>query len=376
MQRLRILLVCAAVLYGALATLATGAARAQNDPAPAESAPAEPAPESQDKPHVAVLLPLKSAAFGKLAEAVKRGISAAAFAGDTEMNLPLVTYPTGDAPKEVLEAYDRALRAGARFVIGPLTKSAVQAVAASDGVTVPTLALSVPDGEVLPDRMYAVGLQIEMEARQVARVAQSQGRRRAVVIGNDSALGKRMAQAFADEWTRSGRLIVDQFPFATDAVRVKRMRDSFASNNVDAVFLALDGTRARQLRPYLPKTLPLYGTSQINTAEGSVLGQHDLNGVVFVDMPWMVLPDHPAVLAYPRQVGMFATFDQERFYALGIDAWRLSQALLETSFSQLAPLDGVTGLISPGAARQFVREPVPVQFQQGAPRLVDGVNLR
>jgi len=412
MQRLRVLLMGIALLYGGLAALAIGA-RAQTDGAeevertdPPVSAPAsppapssisqpatppasqpaaapvkttQPAPAAQidEKPHIAVLLPLESAAFGKLADAVKRGVAAAAATADPEKTLPVVVYPTNDVAKSIVEIYDRALRAGAQFVIGPLTKNAVQAIATSNAVTVPTLGLSVPDSEViLPDGMYAFGVQIEAEARQIARVAHSQGKRRAVVITGDTTLAKRTSQAFMDEWTRSGRLIVDQHAYTTDQGKLKRIRDGLGSNNVDAIFLALDGQRARQIRPYLGKTVAMYATSQINSAESTVLGQHDLNGVIFLDMPWMVLPDHPAVMTYARLGGVFGTFDQERFYAIGIDAWRLAQGLLAESYSSLSPLDGVTGLLSPGLARVFVREPLPVQFLQGVPRVLDGVNLR
>jgi hypothetical protein len=388
MQRLRVLLVYVALLYGALAALAT-AARADDEGTPAAPATeaaapsdaaatdAAPSNSSDDKPHIAALLPLKSASFGRLADAVRRGIEAGASTGDTEKALPVIVYPTGDAAKDIVDTYDRALRAGARFVIGPLTRHAVQALATSNSVSVPTLALSVPEGDtLLPDHMYALGVQMEVEARQIARVAQSQGKRRAVVINTDNALSKRIAQAFMDEWTRNERMIVDQHVFTTDQGRLKRIRDSFVPNRVDALFLALDGARARQIRPYLSKTIATYGTSQINSSDGTVLGQHDLNGVVFLDMPWLVSPDHPAVLGFPRLVGVFQTFDQDRFYAIGIDAWRLAQLLLDGSYSNLESLDGVSGLLSPGPARQFVREPVPVQFVQGVARPIDPVNLR
>ncbi len=398
MQRLRVLLLCVALLYGALAALAIGA-RAQTEggevvveteaPPPsspevsAPISPPAPAPkptptaQTEEKPHIAVLLPLESTAFGKLADAVKRGIEAAASTAEAGKSLPIVVYPTNDVAKNIVETYDRALRSGAQFVIGPLTKNAVQAIAASQAVTAPTLGLSVPDSETpLPGGMYAFGVQIEAEARQIARVAQSQGKRRAVVITGDNALARRTSQAFMDEWTRSGRLIVDQHAYTTDQGKLKRIRESLGSNNVDAIFLALDGQRARQVRPYLGKTIATYATSQINSAEGTVLGQHDLNGVVFLEMPWMVLQDHPAVMSYPRLTGVFGTFEQERFYAIGIDAWRLAQGLLEESYGSLSPIDGVTGLLTPGLSRVFVREPLPMQFVQGVPRVVDGVSLR
>ena len=326
--------------------------------------------EEAEKPHIAALLPLQSTAFGRFADAVRRGLEAAMAAdGERQDRLPVIVYPTGDDPEETIDTYDRALRAGARFVIGPLHRSAVQALAISNAVTVPTLALSIPDADVtLPDRLYAFGVHLESEARQVARVARAQGRRRAAIIVGDNALSRRIAQAFADEFSRGGRLIVDQHGFSVEKARVKKIRDSLAAGKADAVFFAIDGARVRQIRPHLGRSLPGYATSLVHTAEGAVVGQFDLAGITFVDMPWMVAGDHPAVMAYPRPTGVFATYEQERFYAIGIDAWRLSQMLLDSTYSGLGILDGVTGQLVPGTSRQFQREPLAAQFTQAGVR--------
>jgi outer membrane PBP1 activator LpoA protein len=336
---------------------------------PAATVPAQPA--MIDKPHVALILSLKSAGLGRLAEAVRMGVATAAGA-DRSDALPLITYPTGDDAKELVETFDRAIRQGARLVIGPLAKPAVHAIARSNVVTVPTLALTIPDTDVLlPDNMYAFGVQLESEARQIARLAQSQGRRRAVIIGLDTPLSKRVAQTFAEEWTRTGRLIVDQFLFTNDQVQLRKIRDGITLGNADMIFFALDAQRARQVRPYLGKVLPTYSTSQSYAPTNDVVGQHDLNGLVFVDMPWILMPDHPAVITYPRPQGVFSATDQDRFYALGIDAWRLGQSLLESGFNDAGTLDGVTGYITPGSGRQFRREAVAAQFVQGQPRLIN-----
>lgn len=343
--------------------------------APAARAEDREAPVDDEKPHVAALLPLKSAALGKLADAVRRGLAAAA---QVDQNaLPLVVYPVGDDANELVETYDRALRSGAQFVIGPLSKPAVAAIATSHAVTVPTLGLSVPDSDVaLPDGMYVVGIQLEAEARQIARLAASQGRRRASIVALDTPLARRVAQAFADEWTRTTRPIVDNLVFNAEPVQLKKLRDTLTAGQSDMVFLALDGPRARQVKPYLGRALPAYGTSQIHVTTTDATGQLDLNGVVFVDMPWLLMPDHPAVMLYPRPpVGLSA--EQARFYALGIDAWRIAQALLGgASFNDVGEIDGVTGHLSPGPARQFVREPFAAQFVQGQPRLLNPVSGR
>ena len=65
----------------------------------------------------------------------------------------------------------------------------------------------------------------------------------------------------------------------------------------DMIFFAMDATRARAMRPYLGKALPSYGTSQIYAGASDAVGMHDLNGVTFVDMPWVLMPDHQRVRA-------------------------------------------------------------------------------
>ncbi|MDP1634112.1 MAG: penicillin-binding protein activator, partial [Gallionellaceae bacterium] len=60
---------------------------------------------------------------------------------------------------------------------------------------------------------------------------------------------------------------------------------------------------------------------------------------------WMLQPDHPAVMVYPRAETPMAP-DLERLYALGIDSWRLMQVLFEQKTARALPLDGVTGRIT------------------------------
>ena len=110
------------------------------------------------------------------------------------------------------------------------------------------------------------------------------------------------------------------------------------------VFLAVDAAKARLIRPYLPNKLPIYATSQIFVGNDKTLTNYDLNGIHFVDMPWLLQPDHPAVMIYPRANPPLSV-DRERLYALGIDAFRLIQLLVSDKINSALPLDGVTGQI-------------------------------
>ena len=126
-------------------------------------------------PHLALLLPLASNALARHAEAVSNGFLAAART-QGGAPLPVHVYATGDDAQSVIDEYRKALAAGARVIVGPLTRSAVTAIATSAMVMVPTLALNVPDQQVgTPPGFYMLSLQIEAEARQVAQLAFQRG---------------------------------------------------------------------------------------------------------------------------------------------------------------------------------------------------------
>ena len=316
--------------------------------------------EQLPRPHIAVLLPLRSSAIGRQAEALRLGILEAAkvHRGTT---LPLVVRATGDDAFDAVQDYESVVRAGAQLVIGPLTRSAVTALAGTTLVIVPTLALNAPEDEsIIPPKLYVFGLQIENEARQVAQLARDRGRRNAIVVSSEAPLSHRLAQAFEDEFVRRGGTIQDQFQYSSTAGLIK-LREMIAGGVSDVIFLALDADRAKLVRSYLGTALPIYATSMVHTS-AEPLANFELNGIYFVDMPWLLSPDHPAVLSYARQDQLALEF--QRFYALGIDAYRIAQELLRPASGQ-APLDGVTGYISLEKDHRYVREVIPAQFSQG-----------
>ncbi len=335
-----------ALLYGALAGCAT------NNALGAETVGRE--------PHIALLLPLNSPSFGRHADAVRQGFAAAArVAGKNAPSARI--YPVNEDSLNVLTVYEQALESGARVVIGPLTRAGVAALAASSLVTVPTLALNSLDaGAPQPARLYLFSLNIEDEARQIAQFAQADGRRRAFVVADDSPLGRRMRQAFVQEFARRGGMIAAEYPFSAEPTMLSKLRQATALGVADMVFLALDQNAAAKTRPYLGNTLALYGTSRIYG--GNAAAARDINLVRFTDMPWLLQPDHAAVMVYPRaQFGDAVDF--ERLYAFGIDAFRIGLELLKQT--RAPAIDGVTGRIHLAPDQRFVREPMLAQFTDG-----------
>lgn len=330
-------------------------------------ATAEPLPAGDEKPapHIALLLPLKSDVFGSAAEAVRQGFLAAAGVEVTNpRSLPVRVYGSFDEGSDLMALYLRAVSNGARAVVGPLTRNGVAALAGEKNLPVPTLALNVADQAAAP-QLYFFGMAVEAEARQAAKLARLDGPHQAVVVVAHSQLAKRLQFAFEEGWIARGGTVLREIEFDGDPA----VFADITAKPDTMVFLAADAATARVIRPYLPNKLPIYATSQIFLGNNETLINYDLDGIRFVDMPWLLQPDHAAVMSYPRP-GAPLPIDQERFYALGIDAFRLIQLMLDKELDTALPIDGVSGIIDLDG-HTFLRNAVPAVFVQGHAQLPD-----
>jgi uncharacterized protein len=334
---------------------------------PIEVKPAPPVlPTEKPFPHIALLLPLQSAVFGSAAEAVQQGFMAAI--DPKRLLMPVRVYSNFDENNGVVAIYRQAIANGARAVVGPLTRSGVSALAAEKDIPVPTLVLNIVEGQPAK-QLYFFGMSVEAEARQAAQLAKQQGLHQAIIITTRSQLSQRMQAAFEEEWNGSAkdkdRGILREIEFNDDPSVFADIADITDTT----VFLAADAAKARLIRPYLPNKLPIYATSQIFAGNDNTLTNYDLNGIRFVDMPWLLQPDHTAVMIYPRATPPLST-DRERLYALGIDSFRLIQLLLTGKVASALPLDGVSGQIQL-VGQTFQRTPIPAVFVQGRAQLQD-----
>jgi outer membrane PBP1 activator LpoA protein len=328
---------------------------AQDPPASAD-APPKPAAPAVD---FVLLLPLDSPDFRGAADAVRQGFVAAAARGAAKHRIAV--RATDASPERIVAEYAAATEAGAKVVVGPMTRSGVTALAASGKVSVPTVALNQPEGNATVVRpLYAFGLAIEGETRHVARLAWRDGPRNIVVVSSPTALAKRIREAFVDEWLVLGGVITDVLEVQAGADPAA-VREGLARKPHDAIFLAAEGETARALRLHMGGQGPVYATSQVNTAPADRLRNFDLAGVRFVDMPWIVQPEHPAAAAFARPAGLDG--DAARFYALGIDAFRIAAALLDGE--RAFEVQGVTGRIAVSASGAIDRRPLPATFRDG-----------
>lgn len=296
---------------------------------------------------VALLLPLESSALAKAADAVRAGFMAGHERDGAGIEVQVV--PSGDSAEDTLRAYARAAEQN-DIVVGPLARSAVAAVASSNVVTKPTVALNNPQlDRPLPAQMLVIGLSLEEEARQVADwAAQEQQSGRALVLGGSAAWQQRVVGAFTSHWARLGRNnatvdlpVLDGY---VDANALADLRKRLEIDRPDLVFAALDANQLRQVRSAIGTSLPTYGVSAANPGRTAGAGWPELDGVRMLDLPWTIQPEHPQVMVYPRQVDA-ETLDMQRLYALGIDAFRVAREVAQHPGSGFE-LDGVTGRLS------------------------------
>src|SRR5690606_4090066 len=146
---------------------------------------------------IALILPLsgRQQAAGM---AVRDGFLAALLQQDANRRPLLNVYDS--AEMGATTAYRRAVADGAQFVVGPLTKDEVTAIATSGEASVLTLALNQAAENVQsPSMMFQFSLDPEEEARQVAQRVVADGRTRGLVLLPNNEWGQRLFRAFDTE---------------------------------------------------------------------------------------------------------------------------------------------------------------------------------
>ena len=306
------------------------------------------APYTGPAVRMALLLPLDSQALAQPAEAVRAGFMAAHAQQPEGVTVNLV--PTGDSSQAALDAYHGAAEQN-DIVVGPLARSAVAALATSGAVAKPTIALNHPQlNSPLPRQMLVIGLSLEDEARQVAEwAAGEQPAGQALVITGRAAWQQRLSGAFSQRWSELGRSQTTvELPADgayVDANALAELRARLSSEAPQLVYAALDANSLRQVRSAIGTSLPTYGAASVNPGLDPASVPAELVGVRFLDLPWTVQPDHPAVAGYPRFSNGGQGLDPQRLYALGIDAYRVARELAQRPGGSFE-LDGATGRLS------------------------------
>ncbi|MEX0735677.1 MAG: penicillin-binding protein activator [Steroidobacteraceae bacterium] len=336
------------------------------------------APSDQPR-QVALLLPLSGRA-ASAGIAVRDGFLGAYYDDGSASRPRLRVYDV--AARDAPSSYLQAIADGSDFVVGPLTREEVSALATLADGRATTLALNfLPDGIEVPDRFFQYALSPEDEARLAARRVVADGRMSGVSLVPQSDWGRRVHAAFAEELTMAGGQVVDQadyLPSTADfndtlrrLLRTTGQRGSLPRPDAQFIFVAAQPVHGRLIRTQLrfnyASALPMYATSDVYDPAGS--GNADLDGVIFPDMPWVLDPLGPSATAretaervWPGRSGQLA-----RLYAFGYDAFRIIGELRRLRAGSSTPLPGVTGRLSVDGQGRVRRELDWAQITGGRP---------
>ena len=353
-----------------------------------------------DKKHIAVILPMQGE-LSNVTENIKNGILSAYY-GDADSAIrPVVHfYDSSNDDLTFNQLYQQAIGDGATNIIGPLDKVIINQLAQQRELDAPVLTLNYSENTyVSTENLFQFGLSPEDEARQVAELAIRQNKKTAAVFYPDSDWGKRLKQAFSEQYESLGGKVISQSDYTTDtndyrrpiralfnldqsAIRHRKVENTIGKKaisephrrqDIDMIFLAATPRSARGIMPsfkfHHASNLPVYSTSHVFTGKIDKELDRDLNGLIFCDLPWILQNDSPLAKVFTQNWPQQASYT--RLFALGIDAYHLVYNLDYLENLDFAFYDGQTGKIQLDANNRITRKLLWAKFERGKPVLFE-----
>lgn len=355
--------------------------------------PAEPKAEVRGIMHtpkqIALLLPL-SGQYAESAKAVREGFLAAYYENpQNELSKPTIRIYDTLKGENVQRVYEQAISDGADFVVGPLAKDEVAQLSAipPQQLTVPILALNQSPANKTSARLMQFALAPEEEAAQVAFKAHLQGYQTASIIVPDNGWGRRIAEAFQAQWQHlGGRVLRTVYidPLQDQASGVRRLlgmdeiqretqdrKLTLKPKDVDVILMAAPPELARQWKPlfdfYYAESVPVYATSSVYSGTPDAKRDRDMNGVIFCDMPALIKPELNSQWLNAARSEDEASEETIRLFALGVDAYRITQQLNHLTTTANARFAGATGDLTIDGQHRIRRQLTTAKFKDGTP---------
>lgn len=317
---------------------------------------------------LAVLLPLQGP-YASQAQSVRAGILQAKQEDHAGSSVTVRFYDTSGSTS-IATTYQQAVQDGANFVIGPLTKEHVTQLLRSASISAPTLALNYTDARH-PTNFYEIGLMPEDEIEQMIVAARKKGLSRALLIAPQSSFGTRLTKPLVSHWQAKGGQLIDTLYFSDNtnfqeaiprllhidtardkalmqhSDRKKSLLENQRRQDFDVIFLVTKPQEARTIVPllryYYVNDIDIYAPSSVYAIPDPI-SDVDLNGVHVCDIPASMLSDHAPIMP------------NHRLYAIGQDAYLISQSLNQLEQLSTFSLPGETGELSLNSKRQIQRE--------------------
>ena len=351
---------------------------------------------------IGLLLPL-TGQYKKSSVAVRDGFLAAWYL-DRQEKADIEIYNANSS--NIIEIYQKALNDGVDYIVGPFEKEATNQLYGNTNASIKILALNRQDlknDQSGNKNLFQFGLSLEDESGQVAEIAISDGHKRALVLTPDTLLGNRLADAFVKHLLELGGEVSEHTRFINNTTdfsspvkellnidkseqRARDLRNKLKikihnierrRQDADFIFTAAIPEDARQLIPQLrfhyADNLPIYSTSHIFTGIIDSAKDIDLNGVIFIDMPWILDTKRQLSIV---QDALNRNWSQEkseyrRLYALGIDAYNLIPNINRLNHEEDSFMIGETGDLTIVRDNIIKRNLRKAKFIEGKPVLLN-----
>jgi len=349
--------------------------------------------------HVALLLPL-SGPHAKAARAIREGYLAAYY--ENSGNVPKPSIKVYDTGNDVVYVYNRAIQEGADFVVGPLMKDDVYRLSqTAHSLRTPVLALNEHPGVNPYMRSFVqFSLAPEEEADQIIDKAKQSGFNNASIVVPDNNWGKRLASRFSTKWDSVGGSIVSSTRVDPNKDMAQKIRTLLGieqsqkrcsaikrsikekveyqlrrREDIDVIFMALPSNQARQVKPlfdfYYAQDIPILATSSIYAGNANPGHDRDINGVQFIDMPWIVDPKKGGnVRELISRYHGNQLDESSRLFAMGVDAYKLTQSFNKLQQSGQSTINGATGQLTLGSDNKIDRKMSWAKISNGSAKLV------
>jgi outer membrane PBP1 activator LpoA protein len=356
--------------------------------------------------HITLLLPL-TGPLAKSGQAIRNAFFAAYYSDQKNHpgNTPTVSViDTNQGDMATL--YQQAITQGSDFIVGPLTKAHVTDMANLDKLPIPVLALNNTATNDPKPNLYSYSLSPVQEATDTANRSWSENHNpHAVMIIPNNPWGQQIGQAFQTQWQQLGGQVLSTVTYQSrndlyqslkqlldldlSQRRIRILENTIGQHvratpiirqDINTIFVVALPNMARQITPllkfYYAGDIPVYATSNIYNGIANTAADNDMNGLIFSDMPFVLLKHLPSAYPYYNLKDQLAALyptsfkNNSKLYAFGLDAYLLTQQLPRLEVTPLLGIYGATGQLTLGANQAIHRKLLWAQMDRGVPRLL------
>ncbi|HHA1272763.1 penicillin-binding protein activator [Enterobacter mori] len=328
---------------------------------------------------------------------------------------PQAVATTSANPSAELKIYDttaqpldqvlaQVQKDGASIVVGPLLKNDVETLIKSN-TTLNVLALNQPENVQNRANICYFALSPEDEARDAARHIHEQGKQAPLLLIPRSALGDRVANAFADEWQKIGGGVVLQQKFGSAselragvnggagiALNGSPVSSSLpqqqsvtiggltipapptdaqisGGGKVDAAYIVATPEEIAFIKPMIAMRngsqsgATLYASSRSAQGTAGPDFRLEMDGLQYSEIPMLAGSNPP--LMQQALSSVRNDYSLARLYAMGVDAWALANHFTQMRQVPGFELNGNTGDLTATQDCVINRKLSWLKYQQG-----------